>query len=217
MVAGAVFASLEIPEVCVVLGPNHTGRGRPLAIMSEGGWETPLGLVAIDTLCAAALRQRYTLLEEDSAAHHFEHAIEVELPFLQVRQPNLAFVPIAVGTRNFEVLEQLGLAVAEVIAAQRRPILMVASSDMNHYESDAMTRIKDLAAIDPILALEPRILHEVVMERKISMCGFAPTLAMLIAARKLGATSGELVRYATSGDISGDRDRVVGYAGIAIV
>jgi MEMO1 family protein len=215
-VAGAVFARLEIPVRCLVLCPNHTGMGRPLSIMSEGAWETPLGNVPLDTTLAADLKQKCPLLEEDSAAHRAEHAIEVELPFLLLRQPQLALVPIAVGTGQFEVLEQVGIALAEVIAAQKEPILIVASSDMNHYESDAVTRVKDHQAIERILTLDPQGLHDVVKQRNISMCGYGPAVAMLTAARKLGAKSAELVKYATSGDVSGDRNMVVGYAGVIV-
>ncbi|MGA8274038.1 MAG: AmmeMemoRadiSam system protein B, partial [Candidatus Sulfotelmatobacter sp.] len=213
-VAGAVFAGLEIPELCLVMCPNHTGVGRPLAIVSEGSWESPLGSVPIDSNFAAALKQRCTLLEEDSTAHRSEHAAEVELPFLQICQSNLKFVPIALGTGQLGPLEELGLALAEAIARQTQPVLIVASSDMNHYESDAVTRVKDAIAIEPILRLDARALHEVVTQQHISMCGFGPAVAMLTAAKKLGATSAELLKYATSGDISGDRDAVVGYAGI---
>jgi MEMO1 family protein len=215
-VAGAVFAALQIPELCIVMCPNHTGMGRPLAIMSEGDWETPLGDVPIDAEFATALKQRCTLLHEDSTAHRNEHAIEVELPFLQIRQPKLRFVPIALGTGQFEALENLGLALADAVAAQTQPVLVVASSDMNHYESDAITRIKDHSAIETILSLDARGLYDVVTQQNVSMCGFGPAVAMLTAAKKLGATSAELVKYATSGDISGDRDAVVGYAGIVI-
>jgi len=215
-VAGAVFAHLEIPQRCVVLCPNHTGMGRALAILSEGAWETPLGEVPIDTQLAGALKQAFPALQEDSAAHRAEHAIEVELPFLQLRQPKLQIVPIALGTGQFEVLEALGMALAEVIAAQTAPVLIVASSDMNHYESDTVTRAKDHRAIERILTLDPRGLFDVVTQQNISMCGFGPAVVMLTAARRLGAKSADLVKYATSGDISGDRDAVVGYAGIIV-
>ena len=215
-VAGAVFAALEIPELCLVLCPNHTGVGNPLAIMSEGAWQTPLGDVPIDEAFAKALKQRCPLLREDSTAHRGEHAAEVELPFLQTRQANLRFVPIALGTGEFEALSQLGEAIAEVIATCPEPVLIVASSDMNHYESDAVTRIKDHSAIEPMLALDPRGLYDVVTQQHVSMCGFGPAVAMLTAAGKLGAASAELVKYATSGDISGDLDTVVGYAGIIV-
>lgn len=215
-VAGAVFAWIEIPRRCIVMCPNHTGMGHALTILSEGAWETPLGEVPIDAELATALKQRFGVLQEDAAAHRAEHAAEVELPFLQMRQPELKFVPIALGTGQFEVLEQLGKALADVISAQKDPILIVASSDMNHYESDAMTRVKDHRAIERILALDPRGLHEVVTQQDISMCGFGPAVAMLTAARQLGARFAELVKYATSGDISGDRDMVVGYAGVVV-
>jgi MEMO1 family protein len=215
-VAGAVFTALQIPELCVVLCPNHTGTGRALAIVSEGLWETPLGDAPIDSAFAVALKQRCPLLHEDSAAHHSEHAVEVELPFLQIRQPKLKFVPIALGTGQFEALEQLGLALADVIAAQNQPVLIVASSDMNHYESDAIARVKDHSAIEPILRLDARSLFDAVTQQHISMCGFGPAVAMLTAANRLGARSAALVKYATSGDIFGDRDAVVGYAGIVV-
>jgi AmmeMemoRadiSam system protein B len=215
-VAGAVFAALEIPRLCLVMCPNHTGVGRALAVISEGAWETPLGNVPIDSTFASALKQRCPLLQEDSTAHRSEHAAEVELPFLQLRQPQLNFVPIAVGTGNFETLEQLGSAIAGAIAAHSSPVLIVASSDMNHYESDAITRIKDHTAIEAILRLDARALYDVVTQQHISMCGFGPAVAMLTAVKKLGATSAELIKYATSGDVSGDRDLVVGYAGIVV-
>src|ERR1700733_530022 len=215
-VAGAVFAGLNIPQRGLRMCPNTTGMGPPLAIVSEGAWKTPLGEVAIDGAFAAALKQRCQFLEEDSLAHRNEHGAEVELPFLQVRQSHLKFVPIALGTGQFEVLEQLGQAIADVILAENTPTLIVASSDMNHYESDAITRVKDHSAIEPILKLDARALYEVVTQQHVSMCGFGPAIAMLTATKKLGATSAELIKYATSGDISGDRDLVVGYAGIIV-
>jgi AmmeMemoRadiSam system protein B len=215
-VAGAVFSRLIIPRRCIVLCPNHTGMGRALAINSEGAWQTPLGEVPIDAALAAALMRRFPALHEDSAAHRAEHAIEVELPFLQVRQPAVSFVPVALGTIQLEILEQLGTALADVIAAESDPTLIVASGDMNHYESDTITRAKDHRAIERILTLDPRGLLEVVTQQNISMCGLGPAVAMLTAARALGAKSAELVKYATSGDISGDREMVVGYAGVIV-
>ena len=215
-VAGAVYRSLELPSRYVILCPNHTGRGEPLAIMSQGSWQTPLGMVAIDTELAEALKTRFPLLAEDEVAHRFEHALEVQLPFLQVLHPEFRFVPIAVGTGQFEVLSALGISLAAAIRELSDAVLVVTSSDMNHYESDSITRVKDRRAIDQILALKPRGLYEVIREAKISMCGYGPAVAMLTATLKLGATKAELIRYATSGDVSGDRQMVVGYAGIAI-
>ena len=215
-VAGAVFSALEIPRRCLILCPNHTGVGVPLAILSEGAWETPAGYTPIDEGLAAALKQAFPALQEDSAAHRAEHAIEVELPFLQLRRPDLSFVPIALGTSQFEPLAGLGHALAEVIRAQGDSVLIIASSDMNHYESDEITRVKDHQALERILALDPRGLYDVVIQQKISMCGFGPAVSMLTAARELGAKSAQLVKYATSGDVSGNRKMVVGYAGVVI-
>lgn len=215
-VAGAVFARVKIPARCIVLCPNHTGRGHPLAVMDDGEWRTPLGNVAIDSALARELMQSFPVLASDSAAHQAEHAIEVELPFLQVIRPDVKFVPIAVGTSRLLLLEQLGNTIGETVKNNPEPVLIIASSDMNHYEDDATTRVKDRKAIDKILALAPQGLYETVINESISMCGFAPAIAMLTAAKKLGATKAELVQYATSGDANGERDMVVGYAGIVV-
>jgi hypothetical protein len=215
-VAGAVYARLEIPERSVILCPNHTGKGRPLAVMANTTWQTPLGEVAADAEMGSRLLRRFPALEEDSAAHRAEHAIEVQLPFLQTRQPELKIVPIVIGTGNFDVLHGLGEALADVIADGQEKVLIVASSDMNHYESAAITRAKDHKAIERVLALDARGLWEVVVNEDITMCGFAPTIVMLTAAKLLGATSATLVKYATSGDASGDYESVVGYAGIIV-
>ncbi len=214
-VAGAVFSRIEIPKRCIVVGPNHTGLGRPLSIMSEGSWDTPLGSVAVDSDLANSLKHEFSPLTEDAEAHYAEHAIEVILPFLQIRQPELAFVPITLGTRQFELLEALGVALANVIAERQEPILVIASSDMNHYENDRITRLKDAKAIEQILALNARGLFEVAKKENISMCGLGPAVAMISAVKGLGGNGAELVRYATSADISGDQEMVVGYAGVA--
>jgi AmmeMemoRadiSam system protein B len=215
-VAGAVYGAIEVPRRCLVLCPNHTGKGRPLAIMSAGAWETPLGPVPIDAPLAAALKKQFPLLTEDSEAHRSEHAIEVHLPFLLQRNPQTTFVPIALGTGQFEVLEQLGNTVADVLKPQAKPVLIVASSDMNHYENDRITREKDHKAIEQMLAMDARGLFNVVTRENISMCGVGPTVVMLTAAKRLGARSAELIKYATSGDVSGDREAVVGYAGVVV-
>jgi AmmeMemoRadiSam system protein B len=215
-VAGAVYAHIAVPERCIVLCPNHTGRGVPLAAMAATTWQTPLGEIGAYTELGARLVERFPMLQEDAAAHRGEHAIEVQLPFLQAQQSNLRIFPIAIGTQDFDVLRGLGQAIADVIGEQDQEVLIVASSDMNHYESDAITRVKDRKAIERVLALDARGLWETVMREDISMCGFGPAVVMLTATKLLGATSATLVKYATSGDVSGDRDSVVGYAGIVV-
>lgn len=216
-VAGAVYERLELPARYIILCPNHTGYGEPLAIMSKGAWRTPLGDAAIDEELASNLKARFSLLNEDLEAHRSEHALEVQLPFLQVLRPGFRFVPITVGTGQFEVLSALGVAMAGAVRELGERVLIVASSDMNHYESDEVTREKDRRAIEQVLALDPRGLYDTVREGHISMCGYGPTVAMLTAALRLGASRAELVRYATSGDVSGERDLVVGYAGMAVL
>lgn len=215
-VAGAVYRRLALPRRYVILCPNHTGFGEPLAIMSQGAWHTPLGNADIDEELATELKQHMPLLSEDDQAHRSEHALEVQLPFLQVLAPGFRFVPITVGTSNFEALSALGIVIGNALNMLREPILVIASSDMNHYESDSVTRVKDHRAIEQLLALDPRGLYDVVREGDISMCGYGPAVVMLTAARKLGATKAELIRYATSGDVSGDKEMVVGYAGVAM-
>jgi MEMO1 family protein len=215
-VAGAVYARVDLPTRYIILCPNHTGMGTPLSIMSTGVWRTPCGEAPIDEELASMLKQNCTLLAEDTLAHRSEHAIEVQVPFLQALVKDFSFVPVTVGTSRFDALEALGQAIAKSIQDEAERVLVIASSDMNHYESDEVTRIKDRRAIDPILALDPRGLWETVTRLNITMCGFGPAVAMLTAAVALGATRAELIRYATSGDISGERNRVVGYAGIAI-
>ena len=157
-----------------------------------------------------------SLLAEDQEAHRYEHALEVQLPFLQVLAPGFQFVPITVGTSNFEVLSALGIVIGSVAAEAGEPVLVIASSDMNHYESDDVTRVKDRR---PLIRYWRSIrvgYTRRCTEANISMCGYGPAVVMLTAARKLGAKQAELLRYATSGDVSGDRDMVVGYAGIAV-
>jgi MEMO1 family protein len=215
-VAGAVYAAIEIPARCILLGPRHFPGGEEMAIISEGSWRTPFGDAQIDSELAAELKRACPLLREDRVAHEREHSLEVQIPFLQKLAENLRFVPVVLATQRYPDLESLGHAVAQVIAAHSEPVLLIASTDMNHYESDAITRVKDHKAIERILALDPRGLYDTVTAEDITMCGYAATVAMLTAMRDLGAKQAEVIRYATSGDITGDRDEVVGYAGIII-
>jgi MEMO1 family protein len=223
-VAGAVYSSLQIPERLILLGPRHFPRGEPMAILTEGSWQTPLGEARIDSALAAELARACPRLREDAVAHEREHSLEVQLPFLQRLAGDFRFVPVVIAVDRYSLLEELGRAVAQVVAAHAAQaagaedarVLVIASSDMNHYESDAITREKDHRAMDRVLALDPRGLYDTVRNEEISMCGYAATVAMLIAVRELGAKEAQLVRYATSGDATGDRDEVVGYAGIIV-
>jgi MEMO1 family protein len=215
-VAGAVYSVLNLPSRFILLGPRHYPQGERLAALSDGTWETPFGEARIDRALAAELKNVFPLLREDSVAHAPEHSLEVQLPFLLQLTRDFSFVPVLIGSDRFDVIEVLGHAVASVVRAQHDPVMIIASSDMNHRESDAITRVKDGKAIDAILALDARRLYDTVRRESISMCGYGPAVAMLAATLDLGATQANLVRYATSADVNGDTDDVVGYAGITV-
>jgi AmmeMemoRadiSam system protein B len=216
-VAGAVYGRISIPKKIVVLGVRHYPHGEKVAILSRGAWRTPLGDAPIDEALAEALREACPLLREDSEAHSSEHSLEVQIPFLQVLQPRFTFVPIALGTVRFEDLVTVGEAIGHVIAAAGEEILLLTTSDLNHYENDATTRVKDGKAIDRVLAMDARGLYDTCRNEAISMCGLGPAVAMLTALQRVGTVRPELVRYATSADVSGDFSAVVGYAGMAFV
>ena len=214
-VAGEVFSAIRVPGRAVLFCPNHTGVGENAAIMSHGAWRMPWGDVPVDEELAARLETACPLLREDASAHSREHAIEVQLPFLHRFRPEVRIVPVALGRLSLEDCRDLGENVAAAIAGDADPPLLIASTDMSHYVPDAVARKKDRMAIDRMLALDPEGLYGTVRTERISMCGVLPATVVLFAARRLGATSARLIRYATSGDVSRDFDQVVGYAGLA--
>jgi AmmeMemoRadiSam system protein B len=212
-VAAAFYAQAKLPRRLIILCPNHTGAGHFAAINREGSWRTPLGDVPIDTPLADALLAKTKLLAEDVKAHAREHSLEVQLPFLQRVLGTFTFVPICLGAHRYEVAEEVGRAIAEVMGEDTA---ILASSDLNHYEDQRTTLRKDQLAIDQVLARNPRELWRVAGELDVSMCGFIPTTAMLVAANTLGASNARLIKHATSGDINHDYSHVVGYASILI-
>jgi len=213
-VAGAALARIALPRKIIILGVRHYPHGEPAAILSSGAWRTPLGDARIEEELAEALKKACPLLQEDSVAHSTEHSLEVQLPFLQVLAPDFTFVPVALGTVQFESLVSVGEAIGRVLEASKENLLLLTTSDLNHYEDDATTRVKDRKAIDRLLALDARGLYDTCRKEGISMCGLGPAVAMLTALNALGAKKPELVKYATSADMSGDRSAVVGYAGM---
>jgi MEMO1 family protein len=216
-VAGAVYGELALPKRFVILAPDHFGLGSAIGMHPAEAWETPLGRVNLDAALASRILASCTECQEDDGGHA-EHSLEVQLPFLQYLTPGFTFVPIAIGTGDHGTLVALGEALAEVIASETEDVMIVGSSDMNHYESDSITRRKDHLAIDAMLALDTARLHETLRRERISMCGYGPAIAAITAARRLGASQAQLLRYATSGDASGaDRARVVGYAGLVFL
>ena len=212
-VAAAVYERIKLPKRIIVLGVRHFPYGEEAAILSEGAWRTPLGDVPIDSDLAARIVHACPLLCEDSIAHEREHSLEVQMPFLQILDPGFTFVPIALGTIHFDQLVAIGESLGKILAAEPG-VLLLTTSDFNHYEDDATTRKKDRLAIEQILNLDPRGLFDVCRKEKISMCGLGPTVAMLSALKMIGSNRPELVKYATSADVSGDTSSVVGYAGM---
>ncbi len=215
-VAGAVYARLRIPPTCVILCPNHTGRGAPAALEPSDAWRTPLGDVAVDRRLAGRLLELVASLEEDATAHAREHSLEVQLPFLQVRRPDVMFVPVCLGEPSLALCREVGEGLAALRAEEADPPLVIASSDMNHYESRAVGRAKDDRALARVEGLDPEGLFRTVLTESISMCGFLPATALLFAARAAGASRSRVVARADSGDQTGDVASVVGYAGVIV-
>ncbi len=215
-VAGELYRHLDVPRRVVVLGPNHSGLGTPVAVAPHAWWSTPLGRLAVDRELAELLLDKVPEARSDALAHRREHSIEVQLPFLLRRRPDVEVLPLCLGHLDLGECLSLGTALAEVVAELDEPVGLVASSDMTHYEPDGAARRRDRQAIDAALARDPRLLYETVRRERITMCGVIPATVALEAADRLGARAAHLLAYATSGEVSGDDSAVVGYAGICI-
>ena len=213
-VAGAVISKIKFKDTFIIMGPNHTGRGKPLSIMTQGAWKTPLGEVEIDSELGKQILATSSHLEEDSVAHQYEHSIEVQLPFLQYFKKDIRLVPIMLAYSSGAIYKEIGKELAKAIKDLNKEVVIIASSDMTHYEPQESAQRKDTQAIEAILDLNEDELLKRVDELNISMCGYAPTVSLISAAKELGAKGAELVKYQTSGDITGDYTSVVGYAGI---
>ena len=215
-VAGAVYSCVNLPKIFIILSPNHTGAGAEGAIMTETGWETPLGVATINKKLALSILEKSSHLTEDPLAHFHEHSLEVQIPFIQYLVPDLTFVPICLGFNQLSILKELGSAIAQAIKEYDERVLLISSTDMTHFENQSSAERKDRMAIDKIIALDSDGLHETVIANHITMCGVAPTVAVIQAAKQLGAREAELIKYSTSGMVSRDFSSVVGYAGLVI-
>ncbi|MFC1512819.1 AmmeMemoRadiSam system protein B [Thermodesulfobacteriota bacterium] len=215
-VAAETFAATIIPEDVILLGPNHHGQGAPVALMNSGSWQMPMGDVPINEELADILLRASPLIEADTLAHRFEHSLEVEVPFLQHGQQHLTLSPLVISHLPLEACLQLGQALAAAIHQYNKPVLIVASSDMTHYESRDEASRKDRLAMAQVEKLDPDGLYSTVLGQGITMCGIMPATIALAAAVALGAKQSRLVHYTDSGATSGDTDHVVGYAGFVI-
>ena len=203
-VAGSVYSRIEIPERVILLGPNHTGQGQRISVMTEGRWSMPFGDLDIDTELAGKILKHLPEARPDELAHQHEHSLETQLPFLQYFRKEFRIVPVCLMRLSWDQCRDLGRALAKAIQSVQGPVLLVASSDMTHYESHDDASRKDGKAIDRILDLDPQGLFDTVRDHQISMCGVNPATAMLVCSKELGATRAKLSRYMTSGEVSGD-------------
>jgi AmmeMemoRadiSam system protein B len=214
--AGAVYSQIEIPETVILIGPNHTGDGRPVSVMTEGIWSMPLGDLPIDTELAKTICFASSRVHAGSKAHRYEHSLETQLPFLQYFRNEFKIVPICMMRTRFINCQEVSRAILMGIQKTKRTVLLVASSDMTHYESHDRAALKDKKAIDRILERDAEGLYNTVEKNHISMCGMSPVAVMLLCANEMGAHHSRLVKYMTSGEINGDRSHVVAYAGMIV-
>jgi len=215
-IAGMAFAAVEIPATVLVLGPNHHGAGAGVALYPDGEWLTPLGPVSINSRLNSLLQQHVPLIRSDTVAHELEHSLEVQLPFIQYLRPDATISAICLGHGEYEAVRRIGEGIAAAILAYGAEVLIVASSDMTHYESAEAARRKDNLALERVLGFDPQGLLQVCRSERITMCGVVPAAVMLVAAGELGARLAELVAYGTSGDVTGDNRQVVGYAAVTV-
>jgi len=215
-IAGKVYGRIVIPPAVLIIGPNHHGAGAAAALYPEGEWLTPLGPISINPRLTTLLQQCVPFVELDSSAHRFEHSLEVQVPFIQYLRSDATLAALCLGHGDFTVVQEIGRGIAAAIREYGEDVLIVASSDMTHYESADSARRKDELALARVMAFDPEGLLKICHGERITMCGVVPVAVMLVASRELGATKVELAAYGTSGDITGDNDQVVGYAALSV-
>jgi AmmeMemoRadiSam system protein B len=215
-IAGELYAQIEIPATVLVIGPNHHGAGAAAALYPDGEWLTPLGSMSINSRLNALLLKHVPFIQSDSVAHQHEHSLEVQVPFLQYLRPDVSISSLCLGHGVYSELRLMASGIATAIREYGDDVLIVASSDMTHYESADEARRKDNTALARVLALDADGLLEVCRSQRITMCGVVPSAVMIEASRELGAAKADLVAYGNSGDVTGDNRQVVGYAGVMV-
>ncbi|MCS7181301.1 MAG: MEMO1 family protein [bacterium] len=215
--AGLTYSKIEIPGTVIILGPNHTGYGEPYSVAEHDKWLTPLGEVEIDKELVEMLTKKSRYLQKDEIAHLREHSIEVQIPFLQFLRKDFKIVPITLmGYVDNPAWYEIGETIAEVIKESKKDCLIIASSDMTHYEPHKVAEDKDNYVIDAICALDEDEVIRRIEEKDVSMCGYSGVIVSIVASKLLGAKKGQLIYYTTSAETSKDYSQVVGYAGIII-
>lgn len=204
-----------VPETIIIIGPNHTGVGSPISIMPPSIWETPLGTVQVDAEATEEIVKESGIVDVDSSAHAYEHSLEVQVPFLQyLFGGNFKIVAIVMALQTPEAARALAEGIYNAMRNLDRDYVVLASSDLNHYESHEVTVKKDMLALEKITALDTDGLYKVLLEHDISMCGPGPVMTVMELTKKFGGDKGILLKHATSGDTSGDYSQVVGYASV---
>ena len=208
--------STQNPELVIIIGPNHFGIGEDVATMADANWQTPLGTVQVDSKAARDLVEKSDIIKMDNYSHSQDHSLEVQIPMLQfMLSEKFQILPIILKVQDLETAIDVGHAVSEI--ARKRNAIIIASSDFTHYEENSFAYLQDKALIEPILNMDVDQFYRILKEKKITACGFGAIASTMIACKNLGATSGDLLSYATSGDISGDTESVVGYGAIRFV
>jgi len=207
--------SSNLPELFIIIGPNHWGIGSSVSTMKDSKWQTPLGEVEVDSETAEEISKMTNIIKIDNFSHSREHSLEVQIPILQEISQNFKILPIALINQSKEVAHQVGLAIAKI--ARKKKVMIIGSSDFTHYEQNEFAHEQDTALIEPILKLDVDRFYDVLHERDVSACGYGAIASTMIACKELGATKGELLKYATSGDITGDTSSVVGYGSIIFI
>jgi MEMO1 family protein len=215
-VVGAVYSQIEVPETVILLGPNHTGLGENISVMTEGTWSMPMSNISIDEVLATQLCKETSLAKPNSVAHQFEHSLETQLPFLQYLRKNFLIVTICLKKVDYSICKKLSKGIVNALEQTEKSALIIASSDMSHFESHKVAGEKDKKAIIKIENRDAQGLDETARQEQISMCGVNPVTVMLLCSEKMGTQKAELIENKTSGEVNGDKSRVVGYAGVIV-
>jgi len=201
-------------DVAVIVGPSHFVSFDGVAVYAHGGFDTPLGIVPIDTDIATALLDASPIVRDHAPAHTREHSIEMQLPFLQRVAPGTRIVPLVMGRQTAETARTLGDALGRVLGGRRA--LLVASTDLSHYHDAGVAASLDAVVIDHVSSLDPDGLQRALEVRPEHACGGGPAVSVMRAAIQLGARDSVVLDYADSGDVSGDKSSVVGYLAAAL-
>jgi AmmeMemoRadiSam system protein B len=200
------------PETFIILCPNHTGMGSGVSAMKEGSWETPLGLADIDAEFADLMIKNASIIDSNADAHLREHSAEVQLPFLQYLNPDFKFVPVTMWMQDIETSTEIGNSIYKTASELGRDVVVIASTDFTHYQPQNVAQTQDMKVIDAIKAMDENLMINRVAQLNVTMCGYGPVAATMVATKKMGATNCEILKYATSGDATGDKSSVVAYA-----